>query len=377
MKSYRLFLFAAAALAVVSCGRKARVEGVISDAPSDTVLVKLLDVNVYKTLDTLKTSGAGKFSFKVDVAEGQPEFVYLFHGDTKVASLLLEAGDKVDVSTDTKGNYTVEGSEESQKLQQVEKDFGEFLSKFADLVSKGEDTPDAVKSVSRALSREYVAYYRKAVAYVTTNSHSLTVVPVFFQKVNDSFPIFSRRTDAILMSSTCDSLKTVYPESKYVKALEKEAARRMENLDMATRLSMAQEMNFPDLQMPDINGNKVTLSDLDSKVTMLHFWTPDDTKQVLMNTEVLKSIYAQYHRKGFEIYQVGITADKVNWATVVRNQELPWINVCDGLGTASPSLSYYNVGSLPTAYLISDGSLVEEVVNDEASLRNYLERKLK
>lgn len=378
MKSSKLYLFALAALTVISCGKTARIEGTIAEAPSDTVVVKMLEINTYRTLDTLTTSAAGKFSCKVDVAEGQPEFIYLFHGDTKIASLLLQTGDKVFVTADTKGNYSVEGSEESVKLQGVEKDFSEFMARFVSIVGKseGKDVAD-VKAVSRKLSGEYIAYYRKAIKYITENSHSLTVVPVFFQKINPNFPVFSRRTDAILMAATCDSLKTVYPESRYVKALEKEAARRMETLDMETKLSLAEEMNFPDLQMPDINGTKAVLSEVNAKVTMLHFWAPDDTKQVLMNTEVLKPVYEKYHSLGFEIYEVGITVDKVNWATVVRNQKLPWINVCDGLGTASPSLSYYNVGSLPIAYLISDGALVEEVVSDEASLRNYLDRKLK
>ena len=65
--------------------------------------MKLLDINRYEVLDTVATDAAGKFSYKVDVKEGQPEFIYVFYKDTKIVSLLLEAGDNVTVEADTLG----------------------------------------------------------------------------------------------------------------------------------------------------------------------------------------------------------------------------------------------------------------------------------
>ena len=83
--------------ALVSCGSNARIDGTLTDAASSEVIVKLLESNRYEVLDTVKTDASGHFSYKVDVAEGQPEFVYIFYKDKKIASLLLEAGDKVEV----------------------------------------------------------------------------------------------------------------------------------------------------------------------------------------------------------------------------------------------------------------------------------------
>ena len=98
----------AAAVVAASCGRTARVEAVIPEAASSDVVVKLLDVNRFEVLDTVKADSNGKISCKVSVEKGPPEFVYLFHNDKKVASLILKNGDKVSVLTDTLGNYTVE-----------------------------------------------------------------------------------------------------------------------------------------------------------------------------------------------------------------------------------------------------------------------------
>ena len=112
-----------AVLATAACAKTTRIEGTLAGAPDSQVIVKLLDVNAYKVLDTLKTDASGAFSYKMDVLPGQPEFVYLFYGDRKIASLLLENGDRVRVSADTLGAYTVEGSPESEKLQQIETEY--------------------------------------------------------------------------------------------------------------------------------------------------------------------------------------------------------------------------------------------------------------
>ena len=183
----KILFFAAAAMAAVSCGSNARIEGELSDAPSSEVVVKLLNVNHYEVLDTVKTNASGKFSYKVDVKKGQPEFVYVFYKDTKVASLLLETGDKVSVAADTLGNYTVEGSEESLKLAQVEKEYADALLKLSDLSSKSMTAKGSeLDEIKRQLGQEYINYYRGRVKYIMENSRSLTVVPVFFQslKVN-------------------------------------------------------------------------------------------------------------------------------------------------------------------------------------------------
>ena len=97
----KIFSFVAAMAALVSCGSNARIDGTLTDAASSEVIVKLLESNRYQVLDTVKTDASGHFSYKVDVAEGQPEFVYIFYKDKKIASLLLEAGDKVGVVSDT------------------------------------------------------------------------------------------------------------------------------------------------------------------------------------------------------------------------------------------------------------------------------------
>ena len=368
----------AAMIIAASCSTKAVIDGTVASLPSGEVIVKLLDVNRYQVLDTVATDAAGRFTYKVDVKEGQPEFVYIFHKDAKIASLLLEAGDNVTVEADTLGNYTVAGSEESLKLAQVEKDYAAAISKLnaLALMMEGASEKEA-QQISREMGQEYVRYYRDRVKYIMQNSRSLTVVPVFFQYLGTDLPVFGQNTDAIHFKSVADSLELVYPESKYVKALRKEADTRYGYMELQAKFEVAEEVDFPDIVLPDVNSQKIKLSEVDSKVVLIYFWSAADASQKMFNQDVLKPVYEDYHKKGLEIYQISLDVDKAVWAKAVKDQQLPWINVCDALGSASPYVALYNVTAVPAMYILKDGELVDGQAEDEKSFRTLLNRLLR
>lgn len=379
MSRFSKFLYVAAAAAIAAaCTPAARIDGVIGSAPSSDVVVKLLEVNRYEVLDTVKTDASGHFSYKVNVEEGQPEFIYLFHNDRRIASLLLETGDKVNISADTLGNYTVEGSEESARLAQVEKEYSAAQARLQAIALQLETAEGSqAEALRQQLGKEYIDYYRQCVKYVLENSRSLTAVPVLYQSFGANLPVFGQSTDAIHFVNVADSLALSYPDSKYVKALKKEAERRYGYLELEAKLRNAETVGYPDIVLPDVNAQKIRLSEVDSKVIMLYFWSASDASQKMFNLDVLKSLYEDYHSRGFEIYQVALDPDKAGWARTVKNQNLPWINVCDGLGADSQYVVTYNIPALPATYIIADGELVDGQVVDEKSLRKLLDKLLK
>ena len=365
MKNFSFITIAATLVLAVSCGSRTTVSGTLSGAGEVQVVAALLNVNTYDVLDTLTTDKNGDFRFSVPVKEGEPEFVYLFYKDRKVASLLLEAGENAVVEADTLGHYCVTGSRGSEDLQKVEARFSRFLSEMNSVDNPGE------------FVRRYIAYYRESVRYIMENPHSLTVIPVLYEKIGEYAPVFAQSTDALHFRRACDSLKIDYPESRYVKALESETLRREKELKVEIDLKQASSVGFPDLKMPDVNGRQVALSSLKSKVVLLHFWDSSDPVQSMFTKEVLSPIYADYHKRGFEIYSVCLDTDKARWSSVVKNQELDWINVNDGLGAASKSVSIYNLSSVPASILIANGDLVTTAIKGETGLRKELARLLK
>lgn len=365
MKSYKIAVLALGALALVSCAQKAQIKGTLADAGESQLIVKQLNINTYNVLDTISTKADGSFAYSIDVAKGQPEFIYLFHNDTRVAALLLEQGETAKVKADTLGNYSVEGSEGSAKLQEVEQAYTEFIKK---VVAADED--------SKALTGAYIDHYRNCVKYVMSNPFSMTCIPVLYEQLN-GLPIFAQNTDALHFRSVCDSLKTVYPESRYVKALEKETVRRENAMFLNNSIQMADVDGFPNLLLPNEKGEKVSLKSLDAKCILLHFWDSSDASHAMFNSEVLLPIYKEYHAKGFEIYSICLDTDKAQWASVVKSQELPWINVNDGLGVYSPAISLYGVSTIPTAFLIADGDLVLDAINGSEGLKKELAKRLR
>ena len=374
----KFLAFGAAAVLAVSCGRSSKIDATVSGLASSDVVVKVLNVNKFEVLDTVATDAAGKFSYKVNVEKGQPEFVYLFRNDAKIASLILQSGDKVVVEADTLGNYTVEGSEESAKLAQVEREYAAVIAKMTAMIKASSESSDknAVEQLRKDLGQEYIAYYRNCVKYVMTNSHSLSVVPVLYQNLAEDLPVFSQSTDAIHFKNVADSLEIAYPESKYVKALRAEAQKRMQYLELEAKLMNAEQISYPEIELPDLQAQKRKLSEVDAKVVMVYFWSAANADQKMFNLDMLMPVYKEFHGKGFEIYQVSLDVDKGMWARVVKEQGLPWINVCDTRSAASPYVAAYNLPAIPAAFIIADGELVDGKVVDAASLRKLLKKLL-
>lgn len=338
MKNSKILVYLAAALmALSSCKSKAVVEGSFCASPADgRVIVKTMEAgSITKVLDTLTLSDNGTFRYSFPVEKGKPEFAYLYCGDTKVASLLLKAGDRVKVQCDTIGFWTVSGSDDCAQLLQIEKD-------FSALVASGTVT-----------LKDYVEYYRKMTKYVLSNAHSLTIIPVLFQKVGD-VPVFNQKSDAVIFSALADSLSASYPESRWVEILRKEAKLRGKILSLDTMISSAKNTAYPDLFLPDIKGNTIQLSEIALKATLLVFWDATEPNNKIYNNDVLAPLYAQFRTRGLQIYAVCPTGDKPTWAMVVREQDNPWINVCDTRGN---SLGMYGVTEVPSLFIVSENGV--------------------
>ena len=97
---------------------------------------------------------------------------------------------------------------------------------------------------------------------------------------------------------------------------------------------------------------------IENKVVLLDFWA-SWCRPCMGEMPYLLEAYANYHDKGFEIYQVGVDTSKALWVNTVQQQQLPWISVCDFQGQDSPAVGAYNVTALPTNYLIDrSGNIV-------------------
>lgn len=366
----------------VSCtgNRQAKVDLELEGAvDSVAVTVSKLSVNKVYVLDTLYTE-SGSVSYSMEIGEGAPEFVYMTAPGYGSLSFILLPGDRVKASVSADGNKVITGSPESLKLQEVDADIAAFSHRFDSLaveldnaMAKGDIT--AEKEIKTEMGRTFVKRKQDAIRYIFGNIKSLSVIPVLYQKTANGLSIFSEPTDALLMEKVYDSLKTVYPASPYLISLADEVSVRKNVMEFINRSQDAKEVDFPEIALSDINGKMQSLSSLKGKVIALVFWTMENEAQRQFNV-YLKSLYDKYSSKGFEIYQVSLDSNKTSWAMQVKEQALPWINVCDPSSGASAAAMLYNVRTLPAMYLIGkDGQIVAKDLFDER-LEGEIRRQL-
>ncbi len=369
-----------AAFFLFSCGPKesAVINVEVQGGGDKEMVLSKQHVNQMNVVDTLKLNAKGSAKCNVPVGEATPDFFYLSYNGKRLASLLLKGGDNVKVSVDTLGgNLAVVGSEESVRLADIEAKARQFTVKFDSLsheLVSAVDSKDAKKSeeLQYALGRHFIQYKRAAVADIMQNPYSFTNVTLLYQKLAENLPLFGDITDVAYFKRVSDSLQTVYPNSVYVKSLKDEVARLENIMALDNRIKAAQEQAYPELSLPDTQAKKQNLSSLLGKPFILVFWTSSVAQQKMFNHD-LKEIYAKYNPKGLQIYQVSADVDKTAWATVVKEQQLPWINVCDGFGAQSKALHTYGVTTLPTMFIFDkEGNIIAKNIFDKAALDREL-----
>ena len=130
------------------------------------------------------------------------------------------------------------------------------------------------------------------------------------------------------------------------------------------------ELGIIDMTLPDINGQERTLSDLRGQVVLLDFtaFAMDGSTE---RTLLLRELYAKYHEKGFEIYQVSLDASEHLWKQ--RCEALPWVSVYMEDGLESDMLQLYDVQHLPCFFLIDRNCDLQARQENIADLEEAIE----
>ncbi|MDD2292862.1 MAG: TlpA disulfide reductase family protein [Bacteroidales bacterium] len=377
----KLLLVGVIALLVCSCNNKptASISATIIGANDSTKLeLKRYNVNKLQEVDTIITNAEGKFTYKVKLPNDSPNFYYLYFCDTPVAILVLLPGDNVELISDSLGLYNIVGSEESQLLLEANKEFSEASYALDELAAQAMEANDQakIKEINTQMGRVYVNQKRNATRRVLANPGSITSATILFQKFNDNLLVFPEATDMILFQRVRDSLAVKYPHTEYLSILDNEIQKRKSIMDMTTKLSDAQTVGFPDLVMPDIDGEDRMLSESKGKVIILSFWSVSQNDHKMFNNDLV-DIYNAYHDKGLEIFQIALDVDKPAWAATVKAQNLPWISVNDGYGTNSSSIIAYNIEKIPSMFIIDrGGDIVGKDIFDKQKLESAIKKLL-
>jgi len=378
----KFFLTALVAMTAFACSTdKATIKGIIEGTSNGNLVLKVLEINNQRVVDTIEIED-GKFDYKLKLKDKTPNFYYLYYNENKVASLIILPGDNVKLIADTLGKKILtEGSEETKLLTEIESGAQKLSFRFDSLanvldsaVIKGDEAKKT--TLNYELGSLYVKQKQNSIKHLYTNPNSITNIILLYQKFPNNLPIFADVRDVLLFKRVCDSLDKRYPGSAYVVRLKEEVSYREKSDMFNAKILDASETGFPDIKLPDVKSKMRSLSELSGKVIILSFWSVSDANQRMLNQDFLQ-IYDKYSNKGLEIFQVSVDTDKTAWARAVDEQMLPWISVCDGLGSGSAAVTTYNVTKIPALFVIDkSGTIVAKNVFN-AELDKLLSRIVK
>jgi peroxiredoxin/CRISPR/Cas system-associated protein endoribonuclease Cas2 len=334
------------------------INGKITHAEGETIYLEELKVSSSMMVDSAKIDKSGEFIFTGHT--GTPIYYLLKLSDNKFITLLVDSAEQISVEADMANlerNYRVEGSTGSVLVKILNDQLARTRKKLDSIQSlqniyKGNpDYPDLKVMWDAVIDSIKKEQTRFSSEFVMKNPFSMASVLALYQKFNDQEYIIK---DLQTMRVAASALNTIYPNSGHVKALYQNTLQLMQEEQNARLRQLIDEQgeNTPEIVLPAPDGTEIALSSLRGKVVLLHFWSALDRDSRILN-EALAEAYAKYKNKGFEIYQVSVDKNRIEWVDAIDQDGLKWINVGDMEGSVQAA-TVYNIQSIPFNYLINE-----------------------
>lgn len=379
MKKVIIFILAVLTFACTN-ENKFTVEGNIEEAEQQKLYFKQKEVSGTEVLDSARLGGDGEFEFSGTTE--YPKF-YNINLDGKFVTLLIKPGEEVTFHTNANDfyDYSIEGSPGSKKVKKLENRLRKTRSRLDSLdeiygrIKEKEGTEQRIAELDKEYKRILNRQRDSSISFIINNMGSLASIMALYQKVNEDTYVLYKNTDLQYIKLVADSLKSKYPRSMHVKSLlanKEDLMEKYQNLEIQQTIDQyGTASNHPNIKLPNLEGDTISLQDLDSKMILLSFWASWNDPSIQRNLE-LKDLYRRYNNKGFEIYQVSLDEDRSEWRKAINFDQLPWINVSSLNGTESYAARIFNVQELPTDFLIHQERGIIAKNPDKEELRRQL-----
>ena len=374
------------------------IDGVISNANGEKLVLEHLSAGMPVMVDTLVLNEGGKFSFKPTLEEGGPDFFSLRIGNQSIPLAFDTLATPIHITADFKkfsSDYSVGDNELNQRLKEA--------------AQEGNDLRRAVLEANAAFNNRQISnqvYYDSILSLVDTYKQKVLskyIYPdpsdpvsyyVLFESVR-GLSIFDPydAQDNRAYGAITTGWMFHYPNSPRVAILEKvttegQAIRKRDKLqaeraDSLSNIPVTVATNF-EIVLGDKRDKQVALSSVagNGNVVLLDF-TAYYLQTSPAHNALLQKMWEKYESRGLKIYQVCLDPDENFWKVSANN--VPWIAVRDkdvlwdqnGNIQYSRAAATYNVQQIPMIFLLDRDGSVAVRVETESKLEGEILKLLK
>jgi peroxiredoxin len=384
MKSKLLYLLILS-LAFAACkDNSIKISGKINNqSKGEYLMLQELKANSLETVDSLKLSENGEFSFKKEIL--YPTFYQLKTSDENILTILAEQGDNIKITAEYKklaNPESIKGSVGTQKMIEYNKALRNTIDKLnglQEIYSQNSGSPElpriivTLDSTAQTYLKEINFYTKK---FIDENISSLVSLFALYQQVAPQVSVLSPREDLRYFVRVDSSLFNSYPESEPVMALHELVKEMTDRIGLEKRPDAVQPTatDIPEIALPSPTGEIIKLSSTRGKVVLLDFWAawcPPCRKE---NPNLVVA-YNTYKSKGFEIFQVSLDKTKEEWVKGIEQDNLgKWIHVSDLKYWNSSVVSRFNITSIPYNMLLDkDGRVIATNLRGENLMKKLAE----
>ncbi len=372
---------AAIALLLASCNKtNVSISGNIKEAGKQKIYLEQLNVDNIVVVDSTESNKNGEFRFKTFVE--QPTFFNVKVGPKEAITFIAEAGEDIELSGTLKGlsqNYWVDGSENSLWIKLLNFQLNNTITQldslraiYTNLTAECETERHDILQAWDSIINKQITFSKD---FILKHAVSPASYYALYQKFDKDNFILTPAEDLHSFKVVASSLKAMYPESQYTKAILKhleQIAKGLQN-ERIRQLIANSENTLPEISLPNTKQDTIALSSLKGKYIVLDF-NLLATKESKAYIDEMKSVYQKFKNRGLQIYQVCLDENQALWERLVQQHGINWVCVRDPQGLKSRAAQTWNIQNIPANYIINPkfeivgknltGRRLEERLND-------------
>ena len=352
----KLWIVVTVALIVTACknngSKNFTVTGEIKNAPATVVYLEKISFDNMppQVLDSISLKD-GKFSLNGKATE--EALLQLRFPEIEKSPLFFIINDKSNIEMIADWNdirkikYT--GSPATERLQVFVDSLSVTQQKLYSIQYEMQNViqGDSLKNIKQLEMTSILTAFKNYVKQTATDDKS-PMVSMFATSINTG-------TDAAENEALYNNLVKRFPKHTGIQTVVKQFRESTANAQQQQQPQQSAAVTVgsmaPDITMPDVNGNNLSLSSLKGKYVLVDFWASWCGPCRGENPNLVAA-YNKYKSKNFTILGVSLDKTKDAWVEAIQQDGLTWNHISDLKFWNSAAVSLYGFNGIPYNVLL-------------------------